>query len=96
MGYIIGAVKSIRTQRFKPCKILYNSILLTCQCKPTLFINDNVVSAIISALRRDIAAGFKTTSKGNVYNQILFVNMLLHGFGDTVHWPEIFVKVLAT
>ncbi|KAL3270064.1 hypothetical protein HHI36_009122 [Cryptolaemus montrouzieri] len=63
VGYILGAIKSIRSQRFKLCKITYSTLLLCCGCKPTLFVNDNIVAAIISVIRRDVNVGFKSTNK---------------------------------
>ncbi|KAF2879696.1 hypothetical protein ILUMI_26472 [Ignelater luminosus] len=93
VSYILGAVKALRGQRFKPCKVLYNSILLVCQCKGSLFTNEQVVNAVVSSLRREIAAGFKSPNKGNIYTQILLINLLVNAFGDVLQWPEAFVKL---
>ncbi|KAB0795233.1 hypothetical protein PPYR_12072 [Photinus pyralis] len=93
VGYILGAIKSLRGQRFKPCKILYNSLLLICQCKQSLFTNDNIVNAVVSSMRREIAAGFKSPNKGNMYTQILLINLMLHAFDDVLQWPDVFVKL---
>lgn len=93
VGYVLGAIKLFRGQRFKPDKIIYNSLLLICQCKPSLFINENVCNAIVTVIRRDISTGFKTPNKGNIYTHILFVNLLTRAFDDVFHWPEVFVKV---
>ncbi|KAK4876341.1 hypothetical protein RN001_012763 [Aquatica leii] len=93
VSYILGAIKAFKGQRFKPCKILYNGILLVCQCKPTLFTNENVVNAVVSSIRREIAAGIKSPNKGNIYTQILLINLMVHAFGDVLQWPEAFVKL---
>lgn len=90
--YILGAIRSLRNQRFKPCKMQYNSLLLICQCRPTVYTNEHILNAMISSLRKDIVAT-KATNKGNIYNQILFINILLHAFDDVAHWPEMFLKV---
>lgn len=63
-----------------------------CQCKPALFIHETVVTAIANSLKRDIASTYKTATKGNVYNQILYVNLLMYAFADELQWPELFVK----
>ncbi|KAI4461611.1 hypothetical protein MML48_5g00012025 [Holotrichia oblita] len=93
VGYILGGIRGLRTQRLKPCKLLYSSLLLTCHCRPNLFTNEHVVNAIISSMRRDITAGLKTPTKNNSSNQILFINTLIYAFNDVEHWPEIFVKL---
>ncbi|KAF5307904.1 hypothetical protein FQR65_LT06471 [Abscondita terminalis] len=93
VSFILGAIKAFKGQRFKPCKILYNAILLICQCKPSLFTNENVVNAVVSSIRREIAAGFKSPNKGNIYTQILLINVMVHAFGDVLQWPEAFVKL---
>ncbi|KAK9737777.1 Protein of unknown function (DUF3677) [Popillia japonica] len=93
VAYILGGIRGLRTQRLKPCKLLYSSLLLICHCRPNLFTNDHVVNAIISSMRRDITAGLKTPTKNNSSNQILFINTLIYAFNDVEHWPEIFVKL---
>lgn len=93
VAYLLGSIRAIRTQRVKPCKVLYSSLLLMCHCKPNLFTNEHVVNAIISSIRRDIASGLKTPTKNHSSNQMLFINVLLYAFNDVEHWPEIFVKV---
>ncbi|XP_018336442.1 integrator complex subunit 1 isoform X3 [Agrilus planipennis] len=97
VSYVLGAIKALKGQRegqrFKPCKVLYNSILLICQCKPSLFTNEYIVSALVSSLRRDIAVGYKSATKGNAYNQILYINTLMHAFAEVLQWPEVFVKL---
>ncbi|GJQ80377.1 hypothetical protein Trydic_g12240 [Trypoxylus dichotomus] len=93
VAYILGSIRAIRAQRLKPCKVLYSSLVLLCHYKPNLFINEHVVNAIISSMRRDIAAGQKTPTKNNFSNQMLFINSLVCAFNDVEHWPEIFVKL---
>ncbi|KAK9886100.1 hypothetical protein WA026_014889 [Henosepilachna vigintioctopunctata] len=93
VGYVLGAIKSIRIQRFKLCKITYTSLLLSCGCKPIIFTNDNVLAAIISVIRKDVNSGFKATNKSNSYIHILLINLLMHAYSDVGHWPELFVKL---
>lgn len=93
VSYILGAIKSLRSQRFKPCKILSNSILLACQCSPSLFTNEHIVAALVSVLRKDAASGLKNPNKSNVFLNTLFINILVHAFSDVSHWPEVFLKV---
>ncbi|KAF5278356.1 hypothetical protein FQA39_LY05845 [Lamprigera yunnana] len=93
VSYILGVIKALRGQRFKPCKVSLNSILVVNMCKPSLFTNENVVNAIISVLRREMAASLKSPSKGNFYTSIILINLVVHGFGEVLQWPDIFVKV---
>nr|XP_022905448.1 integrator complex subunit 1 [Onthophagus taurus] len=93
VSYILGAIRSIKVQRFKPCKVLYSNLLLLVYSKPTLFVNENVVAALISSIRRDIIAGLKAPTKNNPHNQMLFINILLYAFNSVGHWPESFVKL---
>lgn len=91
---ILGAIRVLRSQRFKPCKVLSNSVLLACQCLPALFTNDNVVSALVNSLRKDLSAGLKATNKSNIFLNIMFVNVLVRAFADVPNWPEAFIKVI--
>lgn len=50
------------------------------------------MTAIANSLKRDIASTYKTAAKGNMYNQLLYVNLLMYAFADEVQWPELFVK----
>lgn len=93
MSYILGAIRALRSQRFKPCKVLSNSLLLACQCMPSLFANEHVVLALVNSLRKDVS-GLKTTNKSNIFLNIMFVNVLVKAFADLTNWPDIFVKVI--
>lgn len=90
---MLGAIRAIKNQRFKPCKILFNSVVLLCQTRPSLFTNELIVTAILSVLRRDVVSGNKNPNKNNMYNQIMFINALMHAFDDVSNWPDVFVKV---
>ncbi|XP_045473416.1 integrator complex subunit 1 [Harmonia axyridis] len=93
VGYILGAIRTIKNQRFKLCKITYSSLLLTCGCKPATFTNENILAAIISVIRRDVNGGFKTSKQSNSYIHILLINLLTHAYSDIGSWPEVFVKI---
>lgn len=58
---------------------------------PSLFVNDNVVLALVNSLRKDGA--LKTANKSNIFLNIMFVNLLVKAFADLTNWPDIFVKV---
>lgn len=93
VGYILGVIKSLKTQRSKLCKIVYSSLFLISRCKPSIYQNEHVINAILSVLRRDVAAGLKGANKSNTYVHMLFINLLTHSFADVPNWPESFVKV---
>ncbi|EEZ98703.1 integrator complex subunit 1 [Tribolium castaneum] len=93
VGYVLGVIRSLKTQRTKICKVVYLSLLLTCSCKPQLFTNENIIAAIVNVLRRDVTSGFKGVNKTNSYFHMLFINLLTHAFTDVAQWPEIFVKI---
>lgn len=72
---------------------MYLSLFLACNCKPSLFTNENIVAAILSVIRRDVTSGFKGINKTNTYFHILFMNLLTYAFAEVGHWPDSFVKV---
>lgn len=94
VSYILGAIRLLRGQRFKPCKVVSNSILLACQCVPSLFANEHVVTALVNSLRKETTtAGIKNPNKNNIFLTTMFVNILLRAFSGVTNWPELFVKV---
>lgn len=96
VGLILGGIRNLRsTQRFKPCKVSYNAILLICQIRPSLFAHDLIVQGLMSSLKRDVSGGMKANNKGNQYNQIIFINILLYAFADVANWPETFLRMYA-
>lgn len=94
VSYILGAIRTLRGQRFKPCKILSNTMLLACQCMPSLFVNEHVVLALVNSLRKDVTGSLKATNKSNIFLNIMFVNLLVRAFSEQPNWPDIFVKVM--
>lgn len=89
--HICGAIKLLKTQRFKPDKVLYLGLLYLVKHKPALFLNASVVNALACLLRRDSSHSFK--SKGNPAVPVLCTNLLLHAHLTVPNWPELFVKV---
>lgn len=90
-AYVCGAIKLLKVQRYKPEKVLYLGLLYIAKYRSNLFVNESVVAALASLLRRDTAHSFK--SKGNPAVPVLCANLLLKGHLNVPNWPELFVKV---
>ncbi|XP_057655707.1 integrator complex subunit 1 [Diorhabda carinulata] len=93
VGYILGVIKNLKTQRSKPCKVVYSTLFLISCCKPSIFTNELVFTAMLSILRRDVNAGLKATNRCNPQVHQLFLNLLAHAYSDISNWPEVFVKL---
>ncbi|CAG9856871.1 unnamed protein product [Phyllotreta striolata] len=93
IGYVLGLIKNMRTQRSKPCKVTYSVLFLVASCKPAIFTNELVINAMLSVLRRDVNSGLKAVNKGNPQVHQIFLNLLAFAYSDITNWPETFVKL---
>ncbi|KAJ9601644.1 hypothetical protein L9F63_000177 [Diploptera punctata] len=91
IGLLCGAIRSLRSNRWKPDSVLYLGLLYLAKVRPSLFSGDCVMHALCSLLRRDASHNFK--SKGNPLVPVLAANLLLRGFQDRKTWPDVFIKL---
>ncbi|KAG7214008.1 hypothetical protein KM043_001378 [Ampulex compressa] len=91
IGIVCGAIKTLKTQRWKPDTLIYMGLLYLAKIRSSIFSNDCILHALSSLLKRDQAHSFK--SKGNPLVPVLAANLLMKGFHDKKNWPEIFVKL---
>jgi integrator complex subunit 1 len=90
VGYICGAIKTLKQQRFKPDASLIQSLIYLSKIKCPVFTNEYITSALCSVLRRDPNLAFKTK---NALLPVLATNLLMRAYQDSKRWPEVFVKV---
>uniref|UniRef100_A0A1B6EU77 Uncharacterized protein n=1 Tax=Cuerna arida TaxID=1464854 RepID=A0A1B6EU77_9HEMI len=90
IGYICGAVRTLKQQRFKPDASIIQSLLYLCKIKAPIFTNEYIMSALCSVLRRDPSYTFKSK---NALLPVLATNMLMRAYQDSKRWPQIFVKL---
>lgn len=93
IGYICGAVKTLKQQRYKPDASLIQSLIYLSKIKSPVFTNELITGALCSILRRDTNHSFKSK---NALLPVLAVNLLMKGYLDNKRWPEMFVKVSVT
>lgn len=95
VAYLSGAIKTLRSQRFKPDKCLYLSVLDIAKRRPSLFINEHVTAAYCSLLKRSAGetAAHSLKNKGNPTVLLLCTNVLQKAYANEKHWPELFVRV---
>lgn len=55
--------------------------------------NEYVLNALVSIIRRDVNAGLKSINKSNPHVHQVFLNLLTHSFAEITNWPESFLKV---
>lgn len=91
VGLICGALRVLRSQRWKPDMLLYTNLCYLAKVRPSLLASDCVVHALSSLLRRDATHSFK--SKGNPVVPVLAANLLMRAFHEKKHWPETFLKL---
>ncbi|XP_021917589.1 integrator complex subunit 1 [Zootermopsis nevadensis] len=91
IGLLCGAIRTLRSQRWKPDSVSYLGLLYLAKLRPSLFAGDCVMHALCSLLRRDTSHNFK--SKGNPLVPVLAANLLLRGFQDRRTWPDVFIKL---
>ncbi|XP_069674723.1 integrator complex subunit 1 isoform X2 [Periplaneta americana] len=91
IGLLCGAIRTLRSQRWKPDSVLYLGLMYLAKLRPSLFAGDCVMHALCSLLRRDTSHNFK--SKGNPLVPVLAANLLLRGFHERKTWPDVFVKL---
>ncbi|XP_017779364.1 PREDICTED: integrator complex subunit 1 [Nicrophorus vespilloides] len=66
VGLVLSAIRVLRSQRFKPCKMTYYSLIFLCQMKPSLFVNEHIVAALMSSFRREVGASVGGVVGGGV------------------------------
>ncbi|XP_054283630.1 integrator complex subunit 1-like [Macrosteles quadrilineatus] len=90
VGYICGAIKTLKQQRFKPDASLIQSLIYLSKIKSLVFTNEYIMSALCSVLRRDPNLAFKTKSP---VLPVLATNLLMRAYQDSRRWPDVFVKL---
>nr|CAI5827213.1 unnamed protein product [Callosobruchus analis] len=93
VGYLLGLIKSLKNQRSKPSKQAYSVFFLVGTCKPAIYMNQHVVSAMLGILRRDVNAGLKGLNKSNPHFHKIFLNLIAHAYSEIDNWPDMFVKL---
>lgn len=93
VGYLLGLIKNLKSQRSKPCKLTYGLFFLLCTCKPAIFMNEYVTNALVGIVRRDVNSGLKSINKSNSHLHQMILNLLTQAFSEVTNWPEIFLKV---
>lgn len=89
---MIGAIRLLKTQRWKPDPILCHGLLYLAKLKPSIFCNEQVMHALCGLLKREQGTAFK--SKGNPLVFVLASNLLYIGYKDEKSWPNFFIKVI--
>ena len=84
-GYILGSVKSLKTQRAKPDPVLYLSLMYLSKSRDYLFQTKDILDAFCSLLRRDVKEAYK--AKGNALVSVLAANVLMSALRNERTWP---------
>lgn len=87
---ICGAIKLLKSSRWKFDPILYYGLCYICKLRPKLFSNSTITSALCSLLKRESNTNIKTRT--NLYVPVLAANLLAHAYQDKKEWPISFVK----
>ncbi|KAK3730373.1 hypothetical protein QZH41_020667 [Actinostola sp. cb2023] len=92
-GLLLGAIKTLKTNKLKPDPMGYLGLLCLAKWKPEIFVSTRVVEALTSLLKRDVLniKANKTAIASLV--PIMAANILLCAYQDIDDWPESFVKV---
>ncbi|XP_044017877.1 integrator complex subunit 1 isoform X2 [Aphidius gifuensis] len=92
IGIICGAIKNLKTYRWKPDPLLYHGLLVLAKMRPSIFSNDCILHALSSLLKRDQSFVYKTKNPNNLVS-VLAANLLMHGYQDKKNWPDVFIKL---
>lgn len=87
---ICGALKLMKSPRWKFDSVLYFGLCYLGKLRPKIFLNSTITSALCSLLKRESNTNIKTRT--NLQVPVLAANLLARAYQDKKDWPINFVK----